>query len=46
MFGYIYITTNLITNRKYIGQHRSKTFDFINYKGSGKILRKAFKKEG
>ena len=46
MFGYIYITTNLIDGKKYIGQHRSKTFDFANYKGSGKILRKAFKKYG
>lgn len=45
MFGYIYITTNLITGTKYIGQHRSKVFD-KNYKGSGKIIRKAFKKYG
>ena len=46
MFGYIYITTNLINGKKYIGQHRSKVFDFINYKGSGKILKRAFKKYG
>ena len=46
MFGYIYITENLINHKKYIGQHRATYFDFTNYKGSGKILRKAFKKYG
>ena len=44
-FGYIYITTNLINNKKYIGMHRSENFD-PSYKGSGKILTQAFKKYG
>ena len=45
MYGYIYITTNLINDRKYIGQHKCEIFD-INYKGSGKILKQAFIKYG
>lgn len=45
MYGYIYLTTNLINNKKYIGQHKSEFFD-LNYKGSGKILRQAFLKDG
>lgn len=27
MFGYIYETTNLINNKKYIGKHKSNKFD-------------------
>lgn len=45
MYGYVYITENLINNKKYIGQHKSDVFD-MNYKGSGKILKRAFKKYG
>lgn len=45
MYGYIYLTINLITGKKYIGQHRSETFD-VRYKGSGKLLMKAIKKYG
>jgi group I intron endonuclease len=45
MYGYVYITTNLVNGKKYIGQHRSKEFD-PNYKGSGKLLIKAFEKYG
>ena len=45
MYGYIYLTTNTINNKKYIGQHKSKTFD-NKYKGSGKILTQAFEKYG
>lgn len=45
MYGYIYLTTNLISGRKYIGQHKSETFD-PSYLGSGKILKQAVLKEG
>lgn len=45
MYGYIYLTTNLINGRKYIGQHTSSEFD-PNYKGSGKILWQAINKYG
>lgn len=43
--GYIYITTNLINGKKYIGQHKSKSFD-LNYFGSGKLLVEAIHKYG
>lgn len=45
MYGYIYLTTNLINNKKYIGQHKSNLFD-TKYKGSGKILQQAINKDG
>lgn len=45
MYGYVYLTTNLVNGRKYIGQHKSEQFT-ENYKGSGKILRQAFDKYG
>lgn len=45
MYGYIYETTNLINNKKYIGQHKSEKFD-KDYYGSGKILNQALLKEG
>lgn len=45
MYGYVYITTNLINGKKYIGQHRSDKFD-ATYKGSGVLLVKAFEKYG
>lgn len=45
MYGYIYETTNLINNKKYIGQHRSETFD-ESYAGSGILLLKAIQKYG
>ncbi len=46
MYGYIYKTTNLVNGKVYIGKHKSNYFDFDNYKGSGKLLYKAFKKYG
>ena len=45
MYGYIYLTTNLINGKKYIGQHRSKEFD-KTYFGSGVVLLKALEKYG
>lgn len=44
MYGYVYITVNLINGKKYIGQHKG-TFD-PNYLGSGKLIRRAIKKYG
>lgn len=41
MYGYIYITTNLIDGKKYIGQKKSKVFLHEKYLGSGKILKQA-----
>ena len=46
MFGYIYLTTNLINNKKYIGQKKSTTFLHEKYLGSGSLLRKAINKYG
>lgn len=45
MYGYIYLTTNLINNKKYIGQHKSSELD-ESYKGSGKVLLQALDKYG
>lgn len=45
MYGYIYITTNTINNKKYIGQHKGETF-CKGYKGSGSLLIKAFDEFG
>lgn len=44
-YGYIYKTTNLINGKIYIGKKESPEFD-PNYKGSGSVLGKAFKKYG
>lgn len=41
---YIYMTTNLINNKKYIGQHKGIPND--SYLGSGVILAKAIKQYG
>lgn len=45
MIGYIYITTNLINGKKYIGQHCSLDLN-DNYLGSGKSFLKALNKYG
>ena len=45
MIGYIYITTNLINGKIYIGKHRKCEFD-EKYIGSGKYLCNAIKKYG
>lgn len=44
MYGYIYLTINLINKKKYIGQHKGKFNN--NYLGSGKLITKAIKKYG
>lgn len=46
MFGIIYITTNLINNKKYIGKHKCDSIEFDGYLGSGKALKNAIKKYG
>ena len=46
MYGYIYITTNLCNGMKYIGQHKSSTFEFTKYIGSGTVLANVLKKYG
>lgn len=45
MFGYIYLTKNLVNNKVYIGKHKSDKYD-SKYYGSGLILKKAIKKYG
>jgi group I intron endonuclease len=44
-YGYIYITTNLINEKRYIGQHKSINWN-SNYYGSGVALKQAIKKYG
>lgn len=44
MFGYIYITTNIVNNKKYIGQKKGNFNP--NYKGSGVVFKSALKKYG
>lgn len=46
-YGFIYITTNLINGRKYIGQKKyDKDGEWKNYLGSGTIIKQAIKKYG
>lgn len=45
MYGYIYLTTNLINGKGYIGKHKSSKFD-CSYKGSGKLIQRAISKYG
>lgn len=45
LFGYVYITKNLINNKIYVGQHRSNKFD-NTYFGSGNIIKNAINKYG
>ena len=44
MYGYIYLTTNMVNNKKYIGQHLGEFT--TEYLGSGKILKQALDKYG
>lgn len=46
MYGYIYLTTNLINSKRYIGQKTSAVFLKEEYLGSGKILLQAVTKYG
>ena len=51
MYGYIYLTTNLVNNSRYVGRKKSDRFPFINkngevYLGSGMTLNKAINKYG
>lgn len=46
MEGYIYITTNLVNGKKYIGRKSSKEFLGNKYLGSGVHLRNAINKYG
>lgn len=46
MYGYIYMTTNLIDGRQYIGQKKSSKFLHEKYLGSGKILKQAIESYG
>lgn len=45
MFGYIYLTTNNINGKVYVGQHKSCTYD-SSYLGSGILLLRAINKYG
>ncbi len=44
-YGYIYLTENLINGHKYIGQHKTSSFD-TKYYGSGKLILQAMKLYG
>lgn len=45
MYGYIYITTNTVNGKYYIGKHKAEAYD-PNYFGSGIALTNAMKKYG
>ena len=46
MYGYIYLTTNLVNGKKYIGRRTSKIFLGNKYLGSGSYFKKAVNKYG
>lgn len=46
MYGYIYVTTNLINGKKYIGKKKSQVFLGEKYLGSGISIRNSIEKYG
>lgn len=44
--GFVYLTTNLVNCKRYIGQCKFSNRRWKTYLGSGKLLNKAFKKYG
>lgn len=46
MYGYIYLTENLVNGKKYIGQHKAEQFEPKKYIGTGRALEKAIQKYG
>jgi hypothetical protein len=46
MYGYVYLTENLINGKKYIGQHKASNVNDDKYLGSGINLKRAIKKYG
>ena len=47
MFGYVYLTTNLVNGKIYIGQHKVDSHNQdVNYLGSGKLILEAISKYG
>ena len=45
-YGFVYITTNLINGKRYIGQKSFNKKDWPTYLGSGNVFRKALNKYG
>lgn len=47
-YGYIYLITNNINNRRYVGQHKYAGYPNKdpNYHGGGHLLKKAYNKYG
>lgn len=46
MYGYVYLTTNLVNGKRYVGQKKSDVFLYEKYLGSGKSLKLAVEKYG
>jgi hypothetical protein len=45
-FNFVYITTNLINNKKYVGDHSTNNIENDNYLGSGRLFSKKIKEYG